>query len=69
MALDEPQKNKMMQTAPAKKEFHFAGGGVHFAQSILAATLAEATEIWHKTKVLIKPEAEIAAPEITKEAE
>ena len=53
MSLDEPQRNKMMQAAPAKKEFHFAGGGVWRNATIVAETIEEAQKLWHATKQLI----------------
>ncbi len=39
----------------AKKVFHFAGDGVWYAKSIIAATIEEAEKIWHATKVPITP--------------
>jgi hypothetical protein len=54
MSLDETTiKNKAIQTPPAKKEFHFAGGGVWRNATILAETIEEAEKLWHATKQLI----------------
>jgi hypothetical protein len=55
MALEAPPNNKMMQSAPAKKEFHFAATTEHFAEVIYAATIAEAEAQYHKVKRLISP--------------
>lgn len=52
--IDQPTKNKMMQAAPAKKEFHFAAGE-YFAEVIYAPTIAEAEAEYHKVKRLINP--------------
>jgi len=50
MSLDKPQKNKMIQTPPAKKGFHFAGDGIHEAMYIEAETIEEAEKLYHKHK-------------------
>ena len=50
MSLDQPPQNKMMTAPPAKKGFHFASDGLHFAEFIEAETIEEATEIYHKVK-------------------
>ena len=50
MSLDKPVSNKMIQTPPAKKGFHFANDGVYLAEFIEADTLEEATAIYQKTK-------------------
>jgi hypothetical protein len=50
MSLDGPLKNKQIVTPPAKKGFHFASDGFHFAEFIEAETLAAAEEIFHKIK-------------------
>jgi hypothetical protein len=65
MSIDFPQKNKMIDTAPAKKEFHFAATATHYAQIVYAETTEEATKIYHKIKVLINPPAEKPASEKT----
>jgi hypothetical protein len=52
---DQPQKHKMMQAAPAKKEFHFAATTEHFAEVIYAATIEEAEAEYHKVKRPINP--------------
>ena len=63
MSLDETQiSNKMIQTPPAKKGWHFAGDGTHFAEFIEAETIEEATAIYHKTKRLLFPSVEVAHP-------
>lgn len=55
MSLDEPQKNKMMQTPPAKKEFHFSGEGIWHNLTILAEHIEDATEQWLAKRQLINP--------------
>ncbi len=63
MSLDAPINNKMVQTPPAKKGYHFAGDGKHFAEFIEAETIEEATAVYHKTKRLLFPSAEaVPAP-------
>jgi hypothetical protein len=57
MAFDIPPKNKMMTAPPIKKGFHFASDGLHLAEYIEAATIEEATAIYHKIKRLIAPAA------------
>ena len=64
MSLDQPQQNKMMTEAPAKKEFHFAGSGIWRNATIFADTIEEAQALWHATKQLINaPLAEIQPPQ------
>lgn len=47
-----------MMTAPtAKKGFHFASDGIHFAEFIEAATVEEATAIYHTVKRVMSPAA------------
>lgn len=53
MALDEPAKNKMVTTPPAKKGFHFAATAEYLAEFIEAETIAEAETIYQKVKRLI----------------
>jgi hypothetical protein len=53
MSLDQPQNNKMIQTAPAKKEFHFSATSEHFAEVVYAASIEEAETIYHRVKRLI----------------
>jgi hypothetical protein len=54
MSLDEDTiRNTAIQTPPAKKEFHFAGGGIWKNATILADTIEEAEKLWHETKQLI----------------
>ena len=55
MSLDAPLKNKMIQTPIAKKGFHFASDGLHFAEFIEADTIEEATATYHKIKRLLFP--------------
>ena len=55
MSLDAPQQNKMMTEPPAKKEFHFAGGGIWRNATIYADTIEEAQKLWHATKQFINP--------------
>lgn len=63
MSMEQPPKNKMIGQAPAMKEFHFAATVEHRAQVVLAATIQEAEEIYHRTKQLInQPEAASSAP-------
>jgi hypothetical protein len=58
MSLDETTiKNTMIQTPPAKKGFHFASDGIHFAEFIEAATIEEATAIYQKVKRVMSPAA------------
>ena len=51
----------MIQTPVAKKGYHFAGDGKHFAEFIEAETIEEATDVYHKTKRLLFPGAETEA--------
>lgn len=53
--IDSPQENKMVDSAPAKKQFHFAATAEHFAEAVYAHTIEEATEIYHKVKKAINP--------------
>jgi hypothetical protein len=53
--LEKPIQNKMMQAAPVKKEFHFAPTAEHFAEVVLADTIQEAEETYHRVKRLINP--------------
>ena len=56
MSLDETTiRNIAIQTPPAKKGYHFAGDGRHFAEFIEADSIEEATAIYHKTKRLLFP--------------
>jgi hypothetical protein len=55
MSLYHPPHDPMMNTAPAKKEFHFAGGNIWRNATILADTIEEAEKLWHATKQLINP--------------
>ena len=55
MSFDSPAKNKMIQTPPEKKEYHFAATAEHYAEVILAATIEEAEEIYHRIKRPIQP--------------
>ena len=57
MSFDKPPANKMIQTPEVKKGFHFASDGVHFAEFIEAATIEEATAIYHKIKRVMSSEA------------
>lgn len=50
MSLDNPAKNKMIQTPPAKKGFHFASDNIHYAEFIEAETIEAATALYHKIK-------------------
>jgi hypothetical protein len=50
MSLDQPAQNKMVSAPPAKKGFHFASDGIHFAEFIEAATIDEATALYHRIK-------------------
>jgi hypothetical protein len=50
MSLDAPNKNKMIQTPPAKKGFHFAATAEYAAEFIEAETIEEAEAIYHKIK-------------------
>jgi hypothetical protein len=55
MSLDQPHKNKMMQTPPAKKEYFFAPTAEHLAEVVLAETIEQATATYQKVKRLISP--------------
>lgn len=57
----------MIESAPAKKEFHFPRTMLHYAVSILAETIEEATRIYHEVKIPISPSAE-AVPEASSPA-
>jgi hypothetical protein len=57
MSIDQPQRNKMIETPVAKKGFHFASDGIHFAEFIEAATIEEATAIYHNVKRDMSPAA------------
>ena len=67
MSLDNNDiQNKMMQAAPSKKEFHFAGGGIWRNATILAETIEEAEKLWHATKQLIAvPQIQISSEQST----
>jgi hypothetical protein len=57
MSLDENIiQNKAIQAPPAKKEFHFSGGGTWHNFTVLAETIEEAEKLWHNMKQLINPE-------------
>lgn len=53
--LEQPPKNTMITTPPAKKEFHFAATAEYFAEVVLASTIQEAEAIYHEVKRLITP--------------
>lgn len=53
MSLDKPPKNKMIDTPPTKKGWHFPSDGVYAAAFIEAETIHEAEAIYHKTKRLL----------------
>lgn len=55
MALDTPPQNKMMQAAPAKKQFFFSPTSEHYAELVYADTIEEAERLYHKMKRLIFP--------------
>jgi hypothetical protein len=69
MSLEQPPKNKMMQAAPTKKEFHFAATTEHFAEVIYAATIEEAEAQYHQVKRLISPLSTPAAPAAKEDVE
>jgi hypothetical protein len=50
MSLDLPNSNKMMTSAPEKKEFHFASDSIHYAEVVWADTIDEATKLYHQVK-------------------
>jgi hypothetical protein len=62
MSLNQPPSNKMLQTPVAKKGFHFASDGIHFAEFIEAATIEEATDIYHKVRRVMSPAATAIEP-------
>jgi len=62
MSLESPNKNKMITTPPAKKEFHFSPTAEYFAEVVYANTLAEAEAIYHKVKRLIRPPEQSTGP-------
>jgi hypothetical protein len=64
--IDQTPQNKMMQSAPTKKEFHFAATTEHFAEVIYAATIAEAEALYHKVKRPLNP-ISTPAPDAAKE--
>lgn len=53
---DTPKKDKMMNTAPVKKElgteYHFAGGGKYKPTTITATSQDEAQKKWLETRTL-----------------
>jgi len=53
--LDQPLQNKMMTAPPAKKGFHFASDGIHFAEFIEAETIEDAEAIYHTVKRVMSP--------------
>jgi len=59
----------MMEAAPAKKEFHFPGGGIWHNGTIWASTIEEAEKLWHSTKRLINPSTNEVAQSTPAEAE
>jgi hypothetical protein len=79
MSIDQPERNKMMTGAPAKKEFHFAGDGVFHNLTVIAENMEEATREWLKIRRLIAvpgageirspTEQSTAAPETAPESE
>lgn len=67
MSFDETDiQNKMIQTPPAQKGWHFPSDGAHFAEFIEAETIQEATAIYHTVKRLLptssKPQVPTGAP-------
>jgi hypothetical protein len=68
MSLNKPTQNKMMTAPPAKKEYHFAATAEHFAEVVLADTIQEAEETYHRVKRLINPPA-LSTPIPAKEEE
>jgi hypothetical protein len=57
MSLDQPQQNKMMTAAPAKKQFHFAGDGFYRNMTIYADDIEAATAEWLAKRVsVLEPE-------------
>jgi hypothetical protein len=54
MSLEQPPKNKMIITPPAKKEFHFAGSGIFHPMTIIAETIEEATKLWEETRRFVE---------------
>ena len=52
----------MMQTAPVKKEFHFAATAEHLAEVVYAQTIEEAEATYHRIKRLINPPLSTPAP-------
>jgi hypothetical protein len=60
MALDNPLSNKMIQTPPAKKGFHFAATVEHLAEFIEAETIQEAEAIYQKIKRAVGGTVEIS---------
>lgn len=56
-------KDKMMDGAPnAKTYFHFGGDNIWYPKAVLAETIQEAEQIWHKIKVLIPTSQTSQAP-------
>jgi hypothetical protein len=48
--LDQSPQNKMVTSAPVKKEYHFAATMLHFAEVVYADTIQEAETLYHKVK-------------------
>lgn len=67
MALDNPQKNKMVQTPPAKKGYHFPATFEYLAEFIEATNIDEATEIYHRIKRLINAPVQSTASAVAEE--
>jgi hypothetical protein len=49
----ETESTKKTSPAPLLTEFMFAGGGQYTPVTIKAASIAEATAIWEKTRVAV----------------
>lgn len=54
--------SKQTAEATQKHGFHFASDGLHMAEYIQAATIEDATAIYHKTKRLIDAGGIVSTP-------
>jgi hypothetical protein len=63
--LEQPPSDKMMRSAPAKKEFHFAATAERLAEVVWAETIEEAEAVYQRVKRRIAPD---STPELTEEA-
>lgn len=67
MTFDQPQRDKMMKAAPAKKQFHFSGDGIYHNMMVLADDLDDATKQWLEKRQLIDAPASQSTPDAKEE--